>query len=239
METGKIMKMRRELETILAAVATCAAVAAGNGRPEESVECPVSANMRGHENTEWSIYYGYHLTDQNRHLPRVLLVGDSICNGYQRGVAQILEGKMNVSYWVSSYCVTSPGYLKRLELCLDEAKYDVVHFNNGLHSLGTPTDDWAKGLEAALRLIREKQPSARIVWTTSTPLKDAKRTEKARALNAAAADVVKRLGGIATDDLFALLDPLDREQNWSDTYHHKAPVCKKEAEQVAASVMAR
>ena len=232
------MNMRTELGTILAAVACCAAMAAGNGRPEESVECPVSANMRGHENTEWSIYYGYHLTDQNRHLPRVLLVGDSICNGYQRGVAQILEGKMNVSYWVSSYCVTSPGYLKRLALCLDEAKYDVVHFNNGLHSLGTPTDDWAKGLEAALRLIREKQPSARIIWTTSTPLKDTRKTAKARELNAAAADVVKRLGNIATDDLFALLDPLDREQNWSDTYHHKAPVRKKEAEQVAASVLA-
>ena len=85
--------------TILVATvaATCTATAAGNGRPEESVECPVSANMRGHENTEWSIYYGYHLTDQNRHLPRVLLVGDSICNAYQRGVVQILEGKMNVS----------------------------------------------------------------------------------------------------------------------------------------------
>ena len=233
--------MTARIGTILVAAvaATSVATAAENGRPEESVECPVSANMRGHENTEWSIYYGYHLTDANRGLPRVLLVGDSICNGYQRGVAQILEGKMNVSYWVSSYCVTSPGYLKRLALCLDEAKYDVVHFNNGLHSLGTPTDDWAKGLEAALRLIREKHPSARIVWATSTPLKDPGRTAKARALNAAAADVVKRLGGIETNDLFALLDPLDREQNWSDTYHHKAPVRKKEAEQVAASVMAR
>ena len=123
--------MRIRFGTILvAAVAvTCAATAAGNGRPEESVECPVSANMRGHENTEWSIYYGYHLTDQNRHLPRVLLVGDSICNGYQRGVAQILEGKMNVSYWVSSYCVTSPGYLKRLALCLDEAFIKLLEEN--------------------------------------------------------------------------------------------------------------
>ena len=87
--------------------------------------------------------------------------------------------------------------------------------------------------------MREKQPSARIIWTTSTPLKDARKTAKARELNAAAADVVKRLGNIATDDLFALLDPLDREQNWSDTYHHKSPVRQKEAEQVAASVMAR
>ena len=232
--------MRLRFGTILvAAVVLPFTAVAGENQRAAQVKCPVSANMRGHENTEWSTYYGYHLTDKNRHLPRVLLVGDSICNGYQAGVARALEGKMNVSYWISSYCVTSPGYLKRLELCLDEAKYDVVHFNNGLHSLGTPTDDWAKGLEAALRLIREKQPSARIVWATSTPLKDPGRTAKARALNAAAADVVKRLGGIETNDLFTLLDPLDREQNWSDTYHHKPPVRAQEAEQVAAAVMAR
>ena len=231
--------MRLRFGTILVAAVLPFAAVAGEDQRAAQVKCPVSANVRGHENIEWSTYYGFHLTDKNRHLPRVLLVGDSICNGYQAGVARALEGKMNVSYWISSYCVTSPGYLKRLELCLDEAKYDVIHFNNGLHSLGTPTDAWAKGLEAALRLIREKQPSARIVWATSTPLKDPGRTAKARALNAAAADVVKRLGGIETNDLFALLDPLDREQNWSDTYHHKAPTRAKESEQVAASVMAR
>ena len=231
--------MRLRFGTIFVAAVLPFAAVAGEDQRAAQVKCPVSANMRGHENIEWSTYYGFHLTDKNRHLPRVLLVGDSICNGYQAGVARALEGKMNVSYWISSYCVTSPGYLKRLELCLDEAKYDVVHFNNGLHSLGTPTEDWAKGLEAALRLIREKQPSARIVWATSTPLKDPGRTAKARALNAAAADVVKRLGGIETNDLFTLLDPLDREQNWSDTYHHKPPVRAQEAEQVAAAVMAR
>ena len=231
--------MRLRFGTIFVAAVLPFAAVAGEDQRAAQVKCPVSANMRGHENIEWSTYYGFHLTDKNRHLPRVLLVGDSICNGYQAGVARALEGKMNVSYWISSYCVTSPGYLKRLELCLDEAMYDVVHFNNGLHSLGTPTEDWAKGLEAALRLIREKQPSARIVWATSTPLKDPGRTAKARALNAAAADVVKRLGGIETNDLFTLLDPLDREQNWSDTYHHKPPVRAQEAEQVAAAVMAR
>ena len=230
--------MRLRFGTILVAAAVLPfAAARGEDQRAAQVKCPVSTNVRGHENTEWSTYYGYHLTDKDRGLPRVLLVGDSICNGYQAGVARILAGKMNVSYWISSYCVTSPGYLKRLELCLDEAKYDVIHFNNGLHSLGTPTGDWAKGLEAALKLIREKQPSARIVWATSTPLKNPTLTAKARALNAAAADVVKRLGGIATDDLFVLLDPLDREQNWSDTFHHKPPVRTQEAEQVAASVL--
>ena len=231
---------RRIVGGIFAVVAlvSAAALAADSARPEEQAECPVSAKVRGHENTEWSIYYGFHLTDKNRGLPRVLLVGDSICNAYQTDVVRILEGKMNVSYWVSSYCVTSPGYLKRLDLCLGEAKYDVVHFNNGLHSLDTSTDAWAKGLEAALKLIRARQPSARIVWATSTPLRNADLTAKVRELNAAAADVVRRLGGIATDDLFALLDPLDREQDWRDNCHHTAPVAAREAEQVAASVSA-
>ena len=96
--------------------------------------CPVAENVRGHENTEWSISYAYHLTDAKKSLPRVLLVGDSICQGYQGKVRAKLEGKANVTYWASSYCVTSPGYLRLLAFYLDEAKYDVIHFNHGLHS---------------------------------------------------------------------------------------------------------
>ena len=33
---------------------------------------PVAENVRGHENTEWSVSYAYHLTDANKDLPRVL-----------------------------------------------------------------------------------------------------------------------------------------------------------------------
>jgi len=199
-------------------------------------KCPVNPNVRGHENVEWSIGYAFHLTDAKKDLPRVLLVGASICNGYQGGVQKLLEGRMNVSYWVSSYCVTSPGYLKLLDFYLSEAKYDVIHFNNGLHSLSTPVDAYERGYEAALKLIRERQPQARIVWATSTPLKNPALTEKSRALNAAAAKVVARLGGIGKDDLFALLDPLDREQNWSDVYHQKPAAKELEAKQVTKSV---
>ena len=95
---------------------------------------PVAENVRGHENTEWSISYAYHMTDAKKELPRVLMVGDSICKGYQSKVRSKLEGKANVTYWASSYCVTSPGYLRLLAFYLDEAEYDVIHFNNGLHS---------------------------------------------------------------------------------------------------------
>jgi len=207
------------------------------GAADLAETCPVGPNVRGHENVEWSIGYGYHLTDEKKDLPRVLLVGDSICNGYQGFVQKFLAGRVNVSFWVSSYCVTSPGYLKLLDFYLSEAKYDVVHFNNGLHTpRKTSPEVWGQALEAALKLVRARQPQAKVVWTTSTPLKDAERTKYVRELNAAAATVVARLGGIATDDLFALLDPLDREKNWADMFHHREPVRMAAGRQVAASV---
>ena len=197
---------------------------------------PVSANVRGHENIEWSIAYAYGLTDETRGLPRVLLVGDSICNGYQEGVRERLKGKMNVSYWISSYCVTSPAYLPLLSVYLDEAKYDVIHFNNGLHSLATPTPAYETGLRKALALIHGRQPEAKLVWCSSTPLKDDAKTAKCRELNAAAARVISEFGGIATDDLFALCCPLDRELYWSDVFHFKPEARAMQADQVAASV---
>ena len=206
-------------------------------KPEELVEFPVSDNLRGHENIEWSKSYAFGLTDATRDQPRVLLVGDSICGGYKDGVRDELNGKMNVTYWISSYCVTSPGYLRLLSFYLDETEYAVIHFNNGLHSLLTPPADWEKGLRAALKLIRAKQPKAKLIWTSSTPLKDNAKTEKVKILNAIAAKVVAEMDGVATDDLFALMDPLDREANWSDTYHFKPAPVAQQVKQVAASCL--
>ena len=199
--------------------------------------CVGAAQIR--ENIEWSIGYGFHMTDAKKNLPRVLLVGDSICNAYWRGVQQRLEGKVNVSYWVSSYCCTTPSHARLLDFYLGEAKYDVIHFNNGLHSLGTDPTTWANSLRQALKTIRARQPQAKIVWCTSTPLKDPSKTAVVKKLNAVAAEVIKdpALGVVAVDDLFSLLDPLDRKANWSDVYHHKPPTVDKEAAQVAASVL--
>jgi len=212
------------------------ACGAATAVPKESTGAtPVSPNVRGHENTEWSIAYGYGLVSQSK-LPRVFLIGDSITAQYEGEVGKLLaQRKMTMSYWASSYCLTSPCYLKFLDAFLGEANYDVIHFNNGLHSLGMSTEAWAAALRKALTLIRTRCPQAKIVWTTSTPLKDAKATEKVKELNAAAAKVVAEFSDIVTDDLFAAMDPLDREDNWSDKYHFKASAKKIQAEQVAAA----
>lgn len=194
---------------------------------------PVSKNVRGHEDTEWSIFYGYGLV-HNAQSPRVFLIGDSITAQYEGAVVNLLKAKgVMTTYWASSYCLTSPCYLKFLDGYLSETEYDVIHFNNGLHSLGTPTEAWAEALRKALTLIRVRCPKTRIVWTTSTPLKDAKKTEKVKELNAAAAKIVAELGDVVTDDLFETMDPLNRMEHWSDTYHFKASAKKIQAEQVA------
>ncbi|MBO7166972.1 MAG: SGNH/GDSL hydrolase family protein [Kiritimatiellae bacterium] len=206
-------------------------------KPEELVECPVSENLRGHENQEWSRSDAYSLIDGASKFPRALLVGDSICNAYKGEVRKILmDKKMTMTYWVSSYCVTSPGYLRLLSFYLDEAKYDVIHFNNGLHSLGTPTADWEKGLRAVFTLIRMKQPNAKIVWCNSTPLKNPKMTAKAKELNETARRVIKDFEGIVENDLFGLMDGYDRNTYWSDTFHFKREAVKMQADQTASII---
>ena len=218
----------------LAGVAFVALLAVGVCAQDE--KCPINSRVRGHENVEWSTGYSYHLTDDLKELPRVLIIGDSICNGYQPFVHKRLKGKVNVSYWVSSYCVTSPAYLKLLDVYLGESNYDVVHFNNGLHSLGVSPKEWGRGLEAALKLIRKRQPRAKIIWATSTPLRTEEGSERVRKLNAVGTEVTRRLGGIIGNDLFGLINPLDRATNWTDDYHHVPGLYEREADQVAGLI---
>jgi len=188
---------------------------------------------RVREATEWDTAYWYNATDNK--LPRILLLGDSICNGYQTGVRDALAGVAYVSFWATSKCTSDRSYLKQLAYILDEYDYSVIHLNNGLHSLTSDRQEWENGLRNALKLIKEKGKGAKVIWATSTPLKDPALTEKARELNSIAARVMRE-EDIPTNDLFALMDPLDRSKIWTDTYHYSAEGRKMQAAQVAEHI---
>ncbi len=195
-------------------------------QPKTLVEHPREA-------TEWIVSYAYNANDTR--LPRVLLIGDSICNGYSGEVCKELAGTTYVTFFATSKCLCDKSYLRSLAFFLDEYDYAVVHVNNGLHSLSSDRKDWETCLRAALKLIKEKGKGAKIIWASSTPLKDPKLTEKAKELNAIAARVMSE-EGIPTDDLFGLMDPLDREANWSDTFHFKGEAKKMQARAVGDCV---
>lgn len=195
-----------------------------------------ASTTRVRENTEWSITYSYHTAETDK--PRVLLIGDSICNAYNGKVRELLEGRINVSFWASSKCVTDPDYFRELDFILDAYPYDAVCFNNGLHSLSTDRSEWDAAYASAIAFIRAKLPEAKLSLTLSTPLKDASLTAVSASLN----ETVLRLAEenrLPVIDLFSAMDPLNREEHWSDTYHFRADAIAVQAKLISDHVSAQ
>ncbi len=66
-------------------------------------------------------------------LPRVLLVGDSITHHYQEQVRELLIGKAYIDYISTSYSIDNPLYNSIIKNFFFNSKYDILHFNHGLH----------------------------------------------------------------------------------------------------------
>src|SRR5436309_269245 len=67
-------------------------------------------------------------------LPRVLLIGDSISMGYTLPVRKLLDGKANVHRIPENGGPTTTG-LAQIDRWLGDGKWDVIHFNWGLHDI--------------------------------------------------------------------------------------------------------
>ncbi len=81
-------------------------------------------------------------------LPRVLLIGDSITHGYQAKVRELLAGKYLVDYIATSYSVDSVFYNQLVSAFAADSRYDVIHFNHGLHGSHMTTEVYASGMDA-------------------------------------------------------------------------------------------
>ncbi|MDD4871375.1 MAG: SGNH/GDSL hydrolase family protein [Kiritimatiellae bacterium] len=106
-------------------------------------------------------------------LPRILLIGDSILNGYRGTVAKELDGKANVDAWVNPYHQASGGLHEKLKGVLSEGPYTLIHFNMGLHG-------WQKGripegqfdplMRKYIKTLRDNANGAILIWASSTPV---------------------------------------------------------------------
>ncbi|MGZ0174656.1 MAG: LamG-like jellyroll fold domain-containing protein [Planctomycetales bacterium] len=166
-------------------------------------------------------------------LPRVLLIGDSVSRAYTQTVRKELKGIANVHRAPANCGPTSTG-LKKIDVWLGDGKWDVIHFNFGIHDRATPLADYATRLEQLVE--RMQQTDAKLVWANTTPIPDVADKYSAESIvqrNAAAAEVMQK-HRVAIDDLFTAITPrLGELQNPSDV-HFTGPGNEFLGEQVAA-----
>lgn len=176
-------------------------------------------------------------------LPRVLLIGDSISIGYTRATRDLLQGKANVHRIPTNGGPTTRG-LAQIDRWLGEGKWDVIHFNWGLHDLKYIGDkrqvapaDYEKNLKKLV--ARLKKTNAKLIWCNTTPVPEGVKPKRSDAdvlkYNAIAKSIMKE-NGIATNDLYsfakARLSEIQRPRN----VHFTPSGSKVLAGKVAASI---
>jgi acyl-CoA thioesterase-1 len=195
----------------------------------------------------------YEQVEDVKGLPRVLLIGDSISIGYTVPVREALEGKANVHRPATNCGPTSRG-IAEIDKWLGNGKWDVIHFNFGLHDVkfvddkgqnataatGHPQvspDDYQKNLETLV--AKMKKTGAKLIFATTTPVPDmsaARRMDDEVKYNQIALAVMKQ-NGVAIDDLYSFCKPRLAEIQQPANVHFKPEGSKALAGQVAASIL--
>ena len=154
-------------------------------------------------------------------LPRVLLIGDSISIGYTLQVREKLDGKANVHRVPMNAGATEVG-LANIDKWLGGGKWDVIHFNFGLHDAKYASateqrasrDQYIANLQQLID--RMKSTGAKLVFATTTPIPEVLEYGKAKGTrmfdsiperNALAVELMKK-NGVAVNDLYAVVLPV-------------------------------
>lgn len=156
------------------------------------------------EYAEWANFWFENAPDDTA--VRIVLIGDSITNGYRRIVQENLkEFGILVDMAIGSRGVDNPALFAELEYILGSAnnkKYRAVHFNNGIHADHITGEAYENGMRDCISLIKKLQPEAEIILVTSTAYSDPAKNGTVIKRN----DIVKKLAveyGLPLNDLYA------------------------------------
>ena len=173
----------------------------------------------------------------NADLPRVLLIGDSITNAYQEMVRERLAGVCYVDYMATSYSVENPIYGELVKSYFNNSRYDVIHFNHGLHGKWMSKVTYKEGLRAIL-----KDRCEHIILASSTVVRDPESfdideswLEKLEERNAAMRELSFEYG-YSQNDLFSLSLDISKEKRAGDPYHYTAEGSEILAAKVAEAI---
>jgi hypothetical protein len=201
-----------------------------------AVETPVKR-----ESIEWCNVWITHGTEQA--LPRVLLIGDSITQAYYGQVETKLANKAYVGRLTTSKSVGDPALLDEVTTVLKQYRFDVIHFNNGMHGWDYTEAEYARAFPQLIATIKQAAPKAKLIWATTTPVREgtdlriAPKTERVKARNEIALGLVTRMK-IPVNDLFALV--IDHPEFSSPDGVHASPAgISAQADRVAEAIEAR
>ena len=194
----------------------------------------------GRESIEWCDIWISHANETN--LPRVLLIGDSITRAYYPEVEKKLAGRAYVARLSSSAFISDPVLLEQIEMVLGSMKFDVVHFNNGMHGWQHSEQEYAAAFPAFLKTIKHFAPAAKLIWANTTSLKNspakAAPQEVTDARVAARNDIALKFvtaKKIPVDDLYSIV--LGHPEYHSDNVHFNDRGIALQAKQVADKII--
>ena len=182
-------------------------------------------------------------------LPRVLIVGDSISEGYTPVVRRLLEGKADVQRPADN-CRMSAYGVEHIGKWIGDSKWDVIHFNFGLwdwygwqNPQATP-ESYANNLDVIVRSL--KKTGARLIFGMTTPpsIGPERKTKiviteaRAKEFNDAAAAVMHK-HGVRINDLYALIGSnRAKYQRAENNVHYTEEGTALLADQVAKEIQA-
>ena len=197
-------------------------------------------------------------------LPRVLIIGDSVSVAYTLDVRKNLAGVANVHRIAANggSTRTALGEYGLVRWLKPGEKWDVIHFNEGLHDLSyrfsddrdkndkgeyaSPTNGGRPNVsveqyEKNLRLIiaRLKQTGAKLIFGSTTPVPEsdaAKYVKDSELPYNAVAKKVMAEEGVAWNDLWAAVKPRQDQLQGKRNVHFMASGSAVLAKQVAEAI---
>ncbi len=190
-------------------------------------------------------------------LPNVLIIGDSISIGYTMPTRALLKGKVNLHRIPTNGGPTTKG-VTEIEKWLGKRKWDLIHFNWGLHDLKymgpkgenlypkekggkvqVPLADYERNLHKLV--ARMKKSAKRLVWRNTTPIPPGSKGRyvgDSVKFNEAAARVMKK-HGIPTLDLFTPSKKNMKDWMREANVHYHAHGSQAMAELIAKDILTR
>jgi lysophospholipase L1-like esterase len=153
-----------------------------------------------------------------------------------------LKGKAYVGRLTTSKSLGDPALLEEVALVLRQIKFDVIHFNNGLHGHAYTEEEYAAAIPDLIATLRRHAPGAKLMWASTTDVRVRNNLEQVDPLtarvirrNESAAAIMKRQK-IPVDDLFAAIKD-HPEYHAPDGVHFNEQGSQILARKVAAEVV--